>query len=239
MILESLIKDESVLTLDCAKARLRKGSIVDIADEYYDTAEVANAIKLGFIKVVGDPPPKTLAEHPDEKKVRLRNMWPNKLAFDSLRDSGNPYVDPGKFILIPMSKISHIEIQNAISSGMLEDVDGVLCQKGGGHGPAVDLEELTVGDIVEKQTIQKRSRPKVASAAKAKPIKSSHADEDGDEPNDVTSESKIIDNNKPVKKQKAVVEELETEPQPEEPERASPFSYLDIFDASEPSEGSF
>jgi hypothetical protein len=225
MILKSTIKGKQWLTLECAKAKLTEGSVVEIPDEFYDTAEVQGAIKLNMIELVGDPPPKTLKEGPDETKVRFRNAWHNKLTFDCLKD----YVDVGRIILIPVSKVSQPEIQNAIMAGMMEDVDGVL-GKPSGRGPAVDLEELTANDIVEKPAIQKRARPAVKDSSKAKPIKSSHADSESDEAE--SGESRIIDN-KPKKKSAPKAEEKH------EVAQGEPFSYLDIFDSGTPTEGSF
>lgn len=146
MIIKSLIQDEGKVTFECAKATISKDSIIEIADVYFKEKEIQTAMKLGMIEIVGTPP--ALPEEPKptepERKIKFQSLYTTKLCFECLRD----YVDPDKFIHIPVSKLEEREIRNAISAGWLLNVENPESTPPPSKGPALHLEELTVKDIL-------------------------------------------------------------------------------------------
>lgn len=256
MIVESLIKDESRLTLDCAKATLHRGSKVEIDDSTYWTKEVQGAIKLGMIRVVGEPPPpmKVQEEGAPEKKIKYKSIHSTKLCFESLKD----YVDPGNFIHVPESKISEREIQNAIAWGMIERVDGpkdavkvrlttpvkideftAVDAVDSVPAPEKELEETKVLTEEEQAIVKNRAKNKKAVAAKEefKPKSISSNVESGDE---LYSETKVVDPatkaSKIAPKQAPVLVEGDEEEVPEVevpktgvPRKPKSFGFVDVF----------
>lgn len=252
MIVKSLIKDESKLTLDCAKATLAKNSKVEIEDAFYWNPEVQGAMKLGMIEIVGKPPaplPETAAT-PEEPKIKYRNVHDSKICFECIKD----YADPGQFIHIPESKIAtEREIQNAIAWGMIERADG----KDAPHAPKarpkpVKIDEFGTDDAVEPagdissasqmskpldkgnlsseekkiaKSRSKKSKSKAKQDFKPKAISSSDVQE-GD---DLYSETKVVDPSSQPKKAKA-----EPPPEVEEavavvPRKSKSFGFMDVF----------
>ena len=138
MILESQIGDDRVLTLDCAKATLRKGSRVDIPDDCFGKAEVQNAIRMGLIRLVGTPPAGVSVF--DEPKHRFRNAHGTRLTFECIKGT----VDPGNILAIPESKVNEREVQNAVAWGYLLDLDGGLAGTPVGNQPPVIIDEVRI-----------------------------------------------------------------------------------------------
>ena len=138
MILESQIGDDRVLTLDCAKATLRKGSRVEIPDDCFGKAEVQNAIRMGLIRLIGTPPAGVSLF--DEPKHRFRNAHGTRLTFECIKGT----VDPGKTLAIPESKVNEREVQNAIAWGYLLDLDGGLAGTPVGNQPPVVIDEVRI-----------------------------------------------------------------------------------------------
>jgi hypothetical protein len=254
MIIESLIKDESKLTLDCAKATLHRGSKVELDDSTYWTKEVQGAIKLGMIRIIGDPPPpmKVQEEGAPEKKIKYKSLHSSKLCFESLKD----YVDPGNFIHIPESKIHEREIQNAIAWGMIEPADGPKGVVKTRLTTPVKIDEFTATDTVDSEAPEKepeetkvltseeqvivKSRakkkakpPEVKPDFKPKSISSNTSD-------DLYAETKVVDHvAKPAKvatKPVAVLIEGDEEESPEVeapktgvPRKPKSFGFVDVF----------
>ena len=146
MILESKITDASKLALDCAKATMEKGSKIDIEDIHYKSPEVQDAIKLGLISVVGQPPvfPEEPLGFEPEKLIRFRNNYSTKLCFECIKD----YADPGMFVRIPVCKIDEPEIRNAINAGWLINEDNPEQNPVIHSGTPVHLDELKASDII-------------------------------------------------------------------------------------------
>lgn len=208
MILESLVKDASILTLDCAKARLGKGDAVSIDDKHWHSPEIQGAIKLGLIRLVGDEPTvpkpekvKTLAE--EETKAYV-NVSPTKIAFEiksqRLDDVGEPirwkeYAEAkGGKLNVPVSLVNDVQIQNALSWGLLVDPAVKERKPVAGNSP-VKLEELTEDDLKTMSSRPVKKKRDMADPIKAKPI-SAVADSGGESPvEDLFKESKVIDHN--------------------------------------------
>ena len=148
MIVESLIQDESKLTLDCAKATLHKGSKAEIEDALYWTPEVQGAIKLGMLRVVGKTPdPLPVEAGKPEEKFKYKNVHTTKVCLECIKD----YADPGGIISIPESKIPEREVQNAIAWGMLERVDGPKDEIKPRLNVPVVIDEFTSSDAVDSE----------------------------------------------------------------------------------------
>lgn len=242
MILECLLQDKSRLTLDCAKTSLGKGDHREIKDEFYSSAEIQNAIKMGLIRLVGDPPAMTSTVVGVEKSHPFRNTHKTRLAFECVRGG----VSPGAIIQIPASKLQAEEIRQAVIFGMLEDIDHVIVKA---PRPLADaaplaLEELTAKDIIEAPT---KARPPVKKGGvKAKPISRAASDEGveegGEDESHLFAESRVIDPSDaaPKKKPKAmpVDEDVLAPKKARTPaqEEADRFSFLDIF-GTEKTEG--
>jgi hypothetical protein len=142
VIIQSLIQDESTLTLDCAKAKLIRGSRIEIADIHWASKEVQGAVSLGLVEIVGQIP--SIPEKPKklepEKTVRFRNAYKYKLAFECIKGS----VGPDELISIPVSKLEEEEVRNAISAGWLFDEDNPAANWSPVWGPPALVEEVTV-----------------------------------------------------------------------------------------------
>lgn len=149
MIIRSLIQDESKVTLDCAKATLQKGSVISIDDKHWRSAEVQGAISCGFAELVGAPPclPEDPAKGGPERKMKYKNVYHYKLAFECVKN----YVEPGELIEIPLSKLDEVEIRNAIGSGWLLDIENPNSFVRQERTAPVELEELSVSDILNDQ----------------------------------------------------------------------------------------
>jgi hypothetical protein len=224
MILESLIKDGSKLTLDCAKATLSKGSKVEIADEYWLKPEVQNAIKLGLVRLVGSPPPATPATSAkvEENRKKFRSAWTSKLTFDCIKD----YVDPGGIIHIPESKLTNSEVQNAIAWGMLVDPDMTAAPMARRPSPPVEIDEIKVGGAKPD-----KAAPTAKSPVKAKKISKTDDAEAGDEEaQDASlykpSEVIVPKEDAPPKNKAAAKPAMADEAKPQ----GSRFDFLDIFE---------
>lgn len=187
MIIESLKNDKSKITFDGvpelrfhgAMLTLTTGATIELPDHLYNSSEVQGAIKLGFIKVVGEPP--VLAQEeaaPTEKKIKLMSKAKTRMAFDCIKGS----VSPGEMIHVPESKYYHPEIQNALNWGLLIDPDAKVIVKDRLISNPIMLEEVSITDeetpkakpkAPAKTTVQgTRSRPavKAPGTIKAKPI---------------------------------------------------------------------
>ena len=232
MIVESLIKDESKLTLDCAKATLHKGSKVEIEDALYWGPEIQGALKLEMIRIIGkipDPLPEAPAKA-EEKKIKYRNMHATKICFECVKD----YADPGNFINIPESKVQEREVQNAIAWGMIERVDGPKDAVKTRQTIPVEIDEFTATDAqdgeaksilndlppveekplpAEEQAIvaarskktAKKTEKKESKKAEFKPKAiSSNADSESDDSgSELYSETKVVDPATPKTKKQA------------------------------------
>ncbi len=137
MILESLITNESALTLDCAKATLRRGGRVTIPDEHWANPEVQNALRMNLVKLVGDPP--ACAARTEEKRLRLKNNHTTRLAIECVKAS----VGPGEILNLPESKLHEREIQNAIAWGQLVDLSAPVVAPAA-KAPPVEIDEVKV-----------------------------------------------------------------------------------------------
>lgn len=146
MILESHIRDESKITFDCAKATLHRGSKVNIDDIHYKSPEIQNAIRMGLVSIVGQPPvfPEEAIGLEPEKLIRFRNNYSTKLCFECIKD----YADPGMMVRVPVSKLEEPEIRNAIHCGWLVNEDNPEQNPVVFSGPPLQLEELRTSDIL-------------------------------------------------------------------------------------------
>jgi hypothetical protein len=175
MILKSEIKDASTLSINCAKARVGKGDTVEIADEFWREREVQDAIRLGFVSLVGNPPTlpeKTKKAEVQERKLRFANRTSSKIAFECVvgkNDDGGDkkwidYVAPGDVVHVPESAMADPQIQNAIGWKMIEPLDGHRDLPKEESSPQATvpeparLEELTKNDILEDLVPEKRRR---------------------------------------------------------------------------------
>lgn len=138
VILESLIRDDTILTLDCARATIRQGVRVEIADEFYFEIEVQSAIKLGFIRLVGEPPVMENKAPADALKT-FKNVHDTRIAFDCIKGS----VGPGEFIKIPESVLEDPEIVRALGYGMLIDPEETA-KKPVTAGAPVNIDEVSM-----------------------------------------------------------------------------------------------
>lgn len=146
MILKSLIKDESKVSFDCAKATIGRGDVITIDDCYYRSTEIQNAIKLGFCQIEGQIPifPEEPLNLNREQKIKFRNNFNTKLCFECIKD----YAEPGAFIYVPVEKIDTLEIRNAIVSGWLVNEDNPEMNPTQYNTGSVHLEELKVSDLI-------------------------------------------------------------------------------------------
>lgn len=253
MILESLIQDESKLTLDCAKATLHKGSRIDIPDIHWNSKEVQGAINAGLVVLRGEPPilPEEPKKDTKEATTRFRNNFTTKLTFECIKN----YADPHEIVHVPNSKIDEKEIRNAIAAGWLVNVDHPELTPERTMGPCVYLEELTTKDIVDgilntdvgadigsvmtKPMVDKplpadvpaeRPNKKAQSQIKAKRIGKGEIDEEGGG-DDLYKPSEVIVPKTPGTKRPApramplMVEDTETEDKSGEDD----FDFTDIF----------
>jgi len=145
MVLESLITDGRTLTLDACKATITKNTrAVEIPDEMYRTAEVQGAIKLGLVKIVGEPPvAKVLPASAFVPEKKLKNVTSSRISLDCVKG----LVMPGCYISIPVDKLDVYEVQNAVQSGWLIDEANPLPQKPIPTMKHIPLEELTAADV--------------------------------------------------------------------------------------------
>jgi len=167
MILKSLIQDESKLSLDCARATVKKGMIIELPDNLYTNKEIQTAIKIGMLILVGDPPkmvPEEKANTAEEKKIKLRcnPKVLGKVAFDCIKDG----VSAGQVLWVPQSKMYHPEIQNALSSGILEDPSGDIQPNRPIHQP-VTIEEVRVTEEEARTTVPPQRTPNPRRAARS------------------------------------------------------------------------
>lgn len=165
MIIESLIKDESKVTFDCAKATIQRGSRIDIEDKYYAEKEIQNAIKLNLCVLVGPPPvlPEAAPKAEKPKTIRFRNNFDSKLCFECIKD----YADPGMLVHIPVTMLDEPEVRNAIAAGWLLNEDNPELNPVIYAGAPMQLEELTANDVIDVETADLvRSLP----AAKPQPL---------------------------------------------------------------------
>jgi len=221
MILESLIQNEMRVCLDCAKATLVKGSKITIADEFYQHRDVQGAIKAGFCKVLGDPPP-AFAQIPSEKKIKLKNIWKSKIALDCVKGT----VEPGCLIEIPESAMSFKEIQNALAWNMLCDPSAPpkivdMASK------AVTIEEVKMSSPSAQVAATTKKGEKAGKKKKAKAISRVADPEEAEEKDEniaLYKESKVIDPS--AEKAKKMLEPPKAQPKAEEPDR---FDFLSIF----------
>lgn len=173
MILNSLITDDSRLTLDCAKATILKGNKIDIPDDLYYHTEVQEALSLGIIELVGDvpePPPGFSA--PAETKS-YKNNTKTRLTFDCIKAS----VGPEEVIDIPADMLEAYEIDNAISNDMLvpeakedagnvgEDTEEPAEEEAEEEAPDPETDEPD-GMLFEEVTVEEVEKPKSKKKAK-------------------------------------------------------------------------
>ena len=158
MIIESLIVDDGWLALDCCKAKLTRGSKIEIDNKHWLAKEIQNAFRMGLIALVGEIPT-VYEEKPGEKEqmVVLRSNFTNRLAFDCVKSG----VNPGDTIQIPKSQLDNREIINAMAAGWLVDVNGNQNPQAA-RGVPVELVELTTKDIVESPKAPKAGVPEVS-----------------------------------------------------------------------------
>lgn len=116
IILESLIKDNSKLTFDCAKATISRDERIEIKDDLYWNPEIQNAINMGLVKLNGPVPPLPDENLPGNTRVKLRNVSESRIAFDCIQDSAGP----NQLILVPVNKLGEPEVQNAINMGLIK-----------------------------------------------------------------------------------------------------------------------
>jgi hypothetical protein len=222
MVLESLIQDDRKLTLDGCRATITKQTkAVEIPDEMYRTAEVQGAIKLGLVKLVGEPPvskvPLAAVVMPEKK---LKNVTKSKISIDCVKG----LVMPGCYISIPVDKLDVYEVQNSIQSGWLVDEENPLPQRPIPTTKHVPLEELTAADVNEgpseltlpgqKKVLQRASveddfyKPsQIQQLAKKKGLKGAKAPAP-DQPSKIQIVQKQPISMEPKPQQKAVSEEL-------------------------------
>jgi len=226
MILESLVQNDMRVCLDCAKATLVRGGRITISDEFYQHREVQGAIKLGYIKLVGDPPA-AYAAKPKESTTKLKNIWGNKIVIDCIKGT----VEPGCLIEIPESVMSSKEVQNALAWGMLCDPSAPPSIVDMGSKAAA-IEEVTLAGPSAPAKSGKASKSiKPLKSKKAKAISrvgDSEEAEEKDEDIPLYKESKVIDPS--VEKSKKIFEAPKVEKKESEPDR---FDFLSIFGEDE------
>jgi hypothetical protein len=163
MLLKSNISDATILSIDCAKAQIGKGQTIDISDEYWRTAEIQDALKLGFISLVGDPP--KLSERQESatvlvEKLRFINLTKSKIAFECVvgqdKDGRDikwiDYVASRAVLLVPITALADIQIQNAIAWHMIKQLDEenkLEPETTEFKADPVKLEEITNDDIFD------------------------------------------------------------------------------------------
>lgn len=208
MILQSLITDKSYVSFDCAKTKVTKGSVIEIADRFYWEKEIQNAIKLGLIKVVGDVPTNQPVpeQKKEEKKIKLlcNPRVQGTIAFDCIKD----FVTAGKFLWVPESRMDHPEIQNALDSGILQDPENkIQVTEVPIHTP-VALHEVSVTQeeatsSTPRNVVSNRNRRRTRQATspiRARPISRVRGSGDGEEglQEIIGGESQIIAPEEPV-----------------------------------------
>lgn len=158
MILKSLIKDDSKITFDCAKATLSKGGKIEISDEFWLHQEVQGAIKLNLVELVGSPPfVDSTLQTKEEIKMKYKNVYSTALAFECVKGT----VKPGAYIEIPLSKTDHQEIMTAVSMGWLVDEDNpVTSNLFTKYTPAI-LEEIKITDKVNTEKIDSQQNNQI------------------------------------------------------------------------------
>lgn len=255
MILQSLISDASCLSIDCAKTKITRGMIVELPDNLYWEKEIQNAIKLNFIKLVGDIPEARPIVHEvtQEKKIKLicNQKVKGRIAFDCIKD----VVQAGQALWVPESKMSHPEIQNAVAYGILEDPENNQTQVEMPIHKPVSLDEVKATDeeatsptttIPVTVSRNRRRQRQVTSSIKAKKVvsSSSRSDIESEDSGDIIGgESKIISQKEeplielketpievPVDETSFTVSEgKKSASEPEKIVSDQPFSFLDIF----------
>jgi hypothetical protein len=145
MILQSLITDARRISFDCCKKTMAKNDSLELPDSLYQNAEIQGAIKLGFVKLVGNTPiAYEAATIVRLKEKRIKNISTLKIGLDCIKGT----VMPGQTVTITEDKFVSLEVQNALSMGVLMDLDNPtqLVDQLGPFEPAV-LNELTNADI--------------------------------------------------------------------------------------------
>lgn len=252
MIIETLMKDESKLAFDCAKATLQKGAIerIEIDDIHYKSKEIQNALNAKLIRIIG-PIPTLLAEeakpNEPEQTIEFVNNYRYTLSFDCMKKS----VESGKKIKIPLSKIDSNEVQTSIARGWISDIENPLPMPTGSS--PVQLEELTAGDLIEpvkeamkepavppriakgraSRSPRSRQRAATTSQIKAKPIGRAN---DEDDSNDLFKESQLIDLNSPVNDsiQNVPIASKNAVEEKTEEIKDDSFDFMDVFAKSQP-----
>lgn len=165
MILKSLIKDEEILTLDCAKTRVSKGDTIEIPDCCWNENEVQGAINLGMVELVGEPPilPMTGRKKEEPRRLKFRNISESKIAFECITGEDEEgkdekwidYAGPGELILIPETAVNDQQVQNALAWGLLKDEEKTADPVEEEHkedfqrNVPVVIEEVTADDLVD------------------------------------------------------------------------------------------
>lgn len=200
MILESLIEDESSVTLDCAQAHMGKGDVIKIDDKHWRSKEVQGAIKLGMIKLIGKPPvlqeiKKHITLEEEETKLFV-NISNTKVVFEISTERTDDVGEPIKWteyaeanggkLLVPISLINDNQIQNAISWGIIKDPASKAIK---GPSAPVNLEELTEEDLKKMS-----SRP---TPVKKRGKSVSNVSDKKSDLNDLFSPSEVIEPNMP------------------------------------------
>jgi hypothetical protein len=189
VILESLITDESKLTLDCVKALLVQGTKISIADEMYWNPEVQAAIKLGKVRVQGEPPAAETAPTQAVEEFRiLKNVSPYLIALDCIKDYATPN---GGQVQVPVGMLKHLEVATAMKNGWLVDPNGPKEEAAPEAAPQLSEEEQKIVAARSRKT----AKPTADAPIKAKKI-SAHDDvevSEEEEGNELFVESKTLD----------------------------------------------
>jgi hypothetical protein len=160
MILKSLIQDESTLSIDCARTRMSKGSVIEIKDEFWTNAEIQGAIRLGLIELIGAIP--EVQQEPEQEKeqnkLKFRNVSDTKIAFecimgydlDGKSNKWSDYVAPNEYILIPEVATYSRQVQNALGWGLIVPADEGVPFKRPVKSDPVELDELTIQDTIDE-----------------------------------------------------------------------------------------
>lgn len=188
MKLESMIQNESCITLDCVKARIAKGTVIEIDDKHWSNPEVQGAIKLGFVRLIGKEPTvvseAAANEDPrNEPKKTFVSTAGTRMAFECATKYKDPangtsikwkdYVDPGKELYVPLSAVSDKQIQNALAWGMLKDPDAKVAQpKKAVRKSSAKIEETKITADTGKSNKKKVSRKRIKAAPAPQKAKS-------------------------------------------------------------------
>lgn len=116
MILESLVKDDRIISFDCVKSQLTKETKrISIPDHLVGHPEIQGAIKLGLVRLQQSLIHQEEYKQPEVQRTKFVCRHTSAISLDCIKR----LVAPGTVVEIPNHFLSEPEVANAITWGFL------------------------------------------------------------------------------------------------------------------------